>query len=179
MEYDFKRIGKRIKDLRKAKGWSQDRLIDILQPKVPIGRNTLSAIENGNAKHFELSLLTALCEIFNCEMGHLLCEYECKTREATDIQTVIGLSEPAVNSLRNLDENERLFLNSLLTNRGDFYFIASGFAKFIKKKHLYHAIDAGIIETDFGPETLTIKNDLDFLRFTLLNRFVLFADKEN
>lgn len=104
MEYNLSAIGQRIKGLRKERGWSQDQLIDVLQDKVPIGRNTLSSIENGNAKHFELSLLTALCEVFDCEMGYILCEYNnCKTRDFQFIHDTTGLSEPAIKRLASFD----------------------------------------------------------------------------
>lgn len=176
MEYNFSAIGQRIKELRKEKKWSQDQLIEMLQDRVPIGRNTLSAIENGNAKHFELSLLTSLCEIFDCEMGYLLCEYSCKTRAATDIQASTGLSEPAIGTLRNLTENETAFLDKLLEDRGSLYFIAASFVEFSKKRALNKAIDKGILNDDFGPATLEIKKDLDYSRFTLHNRFMAFVD---
>ena len=105
MEYNFPAIGQRIKGLRKERGWSQDQLIDVLQDKVPIGRNTLSSIENGNAKHFELSLLTALCEVFDCEMGYILCEYDnCKTRDLQFIHDTTGLSEPAIKRLSEFEK---------------------------------------------------------------------------
>ena len=101
MEYNFPAIGQRIKGLRKERGWSQDQLIDVLQDKVPIGRNTLSSIENGNAKHFELSLLTALCEVFDCEMGYILCEYDnCKTRDLQFVHDMTGLSEGSIELLK-------------------------------------------------------------------------------
>lgn len=176
MEYNYEAIGKRIKELRKEKKWSQDQLIEVLQNKVPIGRNTLSAIENGNAKHFELSLLTSLCEIFECEMGYLLCEYSCKTRVSTDIHALTGLSESAIGTLRNLTENEITFLDRLLEDRGSLYYIAAGFIEFYKKRTLNKAIDRGIITDDFGPGTLEIKKDLDYSRFTLHNRFMAFVD---
>lgn len=177
MEYDYKAIGDRIRNLRTEKVGSQEKLIAMLSDKAPIGRNTLSAIENGNAKHFELSLLTGLCEIFGCEVGYLLCEYDCKTRVSSDVQTITGLSESAIGTLQNLNDNEKTFLNKLLEHRTDLYFIASGFVDFFKKRSLNKAIDKGYIKDDFSPDTLCIKNDIDYTRFTLNNRFMIFADK--
>ena len=37
-----------------------------------------------------------MCEVFDCELGYLLGEFDCKTREATDIQAKTGLSEKAI-----------------------------------------------------------------------------------
>lgn len=110
MEYNLLEIGKRIRALRQEKNLSQDGLINELQKNVAIGRNTLSAIENGNAKHFELSLLTSLCDVFECEMGFLLCEYSCKTRETTDIFELTGLSEKACKTLSTLKNNHYAYI---------------------------------------------------------------------
>lgn len=103
MEYNYSDIGERIKKLRKQRGWSQDQLIEILGTKSSIGRNTLSAIENGNAKHFELSLLTAMCEVFECEMSYLLCEHgDCKTKDLQFIHDMTGLSESSIQFLSTI-----------------------------------------------------------------------------
>ena len=37
-----------------------------------------------------------MCDLFGCEIGYLLCDYDCKTRTATDIQKETGLSEAAI-----------------------------------------------------------------------------------
>jgi Predicted transcriptional regulators len=105
MEYNFVDIGNRITAERNALGWSQDKLIEELSNKgVKIGRNALSDIENGNKqyKNFSLKLLCALAELFNCEIGYLLCEkeYICKTRCDTDIYKETGLNEQSIDALR-------------------------------------------------------------------------------
>lgn len=88
MKYNYKGIGSRISKERKAAGFkSQQAFIDYLHQKYgySIGRNTLSAIENGKTGHYDCELLYILCDIFNCEMWYLLCEYECKTGRNTDV----------------------------------------------------------------------------------------------
>ena len=103
MEYNYTKIGERIKELRKEKGWNQATLIEKLSCKTAIGRNTLSAIENGNAKHFELTLLTAMCELFNCNIGYLLCEYDdCKTYDNQLVHDYTGLSQDTIFNLREI-----------------------------------------------------------------------------
>lgn len=103
MEYNYRLIGKRIRQEREAAGLTQAELIDILnQRHVRKGRNSISAIENGKADHFYLDLLVALCGIFNCELGYLLGEYEERTRTVTDICYETGLSPAAVQTLRAL-----------------------------------------------------------------------------
>ncbi len=107
MKYNFKKIGEIIVKERKAAGYkSQDDLIQQLKEYgYSISRNTLSKIEQGNTNHYDCELLFLLCEIFDCEMGYLLGEYECKTGRNTDIVNETGLNEDAVNKL--------LFLNSM------------------------------------------------------------------
>lgn len=112
MEYDYAKIGERIRVLRKDKDLSQDALIDELAKKnIKIGRNTLSAIENGNAQKCELSLLKALSEIFRCDIGHILCEYEGPTPELGYIQKYTGLSLNSVETLHELTTKEESIQN--------------------------------------------------------------------
>lgn len=105
MKYNYEVIGKRIAELREAqkrddgKSWSQQDLIDALAKIYPVGRNTISAIERGKAEHFDLKLLTSLCEVFNCDIGHILEGYECKTRDVQFIHDEIGLSEKTIKQL--------------------------------------------------------------------------------
>ena len=47
-----------------------------------------------------------MCEIFNCELGYLLCEYDCKNKIAADVQTVTGLSEKAVMILHDMKTSD-------------------------------------------------------------------------
>lgn len=116
MKYNFIEIGNRIANERIAHGWSQDKLIEKLSYKdIRIGRNTLSNIENGSQKpcNFSLGLLAALAELFECEIGYLLCEkeYNCRTRCDTDIYKETGLNEKSIQTLRTIqksDENENM-----------------------------------------------------------------------
>lgn len=71
-----KEIGKRIKENRKATGMTQYDLIE----KLHIGRNTLSRIENGK-KLPDAETLYILCEIFNCEVGYILCDQDKKVND--------------------------------------------------------------------------------------------------
>lgn len=119
MKYNFKEIGLRIRTERKAAGFkSQDDLIDCLRNKYgySISRNTLSAIEKGKTNHYDVELLADLCELFNCEMGYLLCEYECKTGRNTDISAATGLSEEAIEKLSTHKRNGNFF-SQILTNK--------------------------------------------------------------
>lgn len=103
MEYNWKQIGERLVKLRKARKWTQEDLIKILSEReenaFPIGRNSLSSLETGKLDHCDLRLFTALCSIYDCELGYLLGEHEGRTREATDVHEYTSLSYEAIERL--------------------------------------------------------------------------------
>lgn len=103
MEYNYIEIGNRLIQLRKDRGYSQDKLIDILDDEygVKIGRNTYSNIENGcqSASNFKLDLLIALSSLYGCDIGYLLCEYDNITGRNTDIQKITGLNDESIKAL--------------------------------------------------------------------------------
>ena len=104
MEYNYKKIGIRIKQERKRKKWSQDRLIDELENHgIYIGRNSLSNIENGkvDVTQSNFRLIPVLCQLFGCDAGYLLCEYDERSWELSDVSKYIGLSEAAVNDIKS------------------------------------------------------------------------------
>ena len=72
-----------------------------------MSRNTLSKIENGSYTDYRVSDLADLCAIFNCEIGYLLCEpgYRNRTREKTDICNALGISEAAVSTIQNWEQD--------------------------------------------------------------------------
>lgn len=94
MNYNFKDIGKRIKNERQQANLNQDNFIEELNLTVS-SRQTISKWENG-CNIPPLDDLLKMCEKFNCELGYLLCEHNCKTRTTTDIQEITGLSETAI-----------------------------------------------------------------------------------
>lgn len=112
MEYNFIDIGNRITAERNALGWSQDKLIEELSNKgIKIGRNSISDIENGNKTYnnFSLKLICVLAELFDCEVGYLLCEkeYTCKTRCDSDIHKETGLNEESIDALRMIQKQDK------------------------------------------------------------------------
>lgn len=114
MKYNFYNIGNRITQERKLLGLSQSKIIEKLKDEygVKIGRNNYSKIENGEQfeDHFSLGLLFALCDMFNCEVGYLLCEagYEQKTRRNTDIHAVTGLNKESVAALESIQKQDEI-----------------------------------------------------------------------
>lgn len=99
--YDFQKIGDRIKTERtnatvrshtgKEKSMTQSDLAD----ELGVTRQTIAKWEHGEDIP-QLSDFLRLCNLFGCELGYMLCEYDCKTRAATDIQAETGLSEMAI-----------------------------------------------------------------------------------
>ena len=89
-------IGKRIRYERKTLGLSQERFSEELDRE----RALIGRWERGERLP-SLEDLINMCELFNCEVGYLLCEegYENKTRKVTDICNSTGLSEESVNLL--------------------------------------------------------------------------------
>ena len=109
MEYNFKEIGERIREKRKSLNYNnQDDFLELLKEKgVYIGRNTLSKIENGSLppEKFTISVMTAMCEIFNCDIGHLLGEYTKRTRAEKIICDEIHLSDTAIHNIKEDMDN--------------------------------------------------------------------------
>ena len=117
MKYNLKKIGDIIRKERKASGFrSQDSLLEKLNDSQSICRNTLSEIENGKTDHYDCKFLFALCEIFGCELGYLLGEYECKTGRNTDIVKETRLSQNAVEKIINLTTMQKHILSKLIEN---------------------------------------------------------------
>lgn len=104
MKYSYKEIGERIIAKRKELGYNQYEFIDILDTKynIKIGRNTLSKIENGDMppQKISMALFIAMCDIFNCDIGYLLGEYNERTRNEKIIQEEIHLSNKAISNIK-------------------------------------------------------------------------------
>lgn len=118
-EQDFRNIGDRIREARNSKDWSQDDFIEKLaEHGCTIARNRLSGIENGHPinikdketgeivgkKQYQLSFdfLLAVCEIFGWDMGHLFGEYEEKTQLNHLICKETGLTEKALEKVKDM-----------------------------------------------------------------------------
>ncbi len=92
INYDWEKIGARIKFERENIDMTQEELAEAIN----VSRSTIIKWENARASAPSIRDLLLLCNFFNCELGYLLCEYDCKTRELTDICNKTGLSENAI-----------------------------------------------------------------------------------
>jgi transcriptional regulator with XRE-family HTH domain len=91
-------IGERIRQQRLEAGYKrQCDFAEALGLRYE-SRQTVGAWEQGKRLP-QLHILLKMCELFDCEIGYLLCEYDCKTREVTDISAATGLSEQSIKRL--------------------------------------------------------------------------------
>ena len=95
-------MGAIIKKERKILG---DNLDDLAQ-KIGISRQTLAKWEAGQGNGPTVNDLLRMCELFRCDFGYLVGEYSCKTREATDIQALTGLTESAILKLQKMSPED-------------------------------------------------------------------------
>ena len=121
-KYDAKKVGDRIRDCRKETGitkdatavrgeWSGKMSQEDLAKKCNVTRQTVAKWEKGELSLTVDDLLT-LCNIFECDPGYLLCEYDCKHHITADIQAATGLSERAIEQLELWNEGISGFDNS-------------------------------------------------------------------
>lgn len=124
MKYDLVKIGERIRSLRKENNISQEQLIELLSEKnVSIGRNTLSAIENGCINSagkdvkLDFNLIIALCDLYGVRLSYLLCE--------SDLDNYTGLKEETLEALHlynvyqendSIQKDVATFLHYLITH---------------------------------------------------------------
>ena len=93
------KIGERIRKERIGIGLSQEDFA----VAVGLGTDSRTSVIKWENGHYlpSFKVLIKMCEIFDCEIGYLLCEegYIGKTRKKTDFQKATGLSERAVEKL--------------------------------------------------------------------------------
>lgn len=99
-----KEIGKRIATERKKARLTQDEFADKLN-KITGSRpnqSTISMWEHGESFPDNIETIFAMSMIFCCDCGYLLCDYNEKTHDATEMCKTTGLSEGSINTLCNL-----------------------------------------------------------------------------
>lgn len=130
MQYLQEVIASRITEEREALGLTKEGLAERLN----VNRNTITSWERQDIKgrYPPLEDLARMCDLFNCELGYLLGEYNCKTRAATDIQAETGLSERAIDRLRDEGQESEVFRETLseLIENPLFYGLVLGIADY-------------------------------------------------
>lgn len=96
-----KEIGRRIKKERKDLGLNiKEFLIKICMSESSY--KTISAWERGD-RIPDLTSLVKMAELFDCDIGYLLCDFDEKKHITADIKEQTGLSEKAILSLLKLN----------------------------------------------------------------------------
>lgn len=105
-------IGALIKKERENKGMSQQALGE----KIGYGRDQIRKWEQGKLSPSMYDLVK-MCEIFDCDYGYLVGDYDLRTREATDVHEVTLLSEKAIIELLEMKKSPEIlfFVENLLT----------------------------------------------------------------
>lgn len=153
MQYLQEVIASRIKEEREALGLTKEGLAERLN----VNRNTITSWERQDIKgrYPPLEDLARMCDLFNCELGYLLGEYNCKTRAATDIQAETGLSERAIDRLREEAQKSEIFRGTLseLIESPLFYSLVLGLADY--KRYMSFSPE---MRADVGSENMSISD---------------------
>lgn len=120
-ESDYKReIGARLTSARNARGLSRRTLCELVNQRINIGRKMktpydLLELREGtyrqweNGTHFvSLVYLPVLCEVLDCEVGYILCEYDKPHKDVADICKETSLSTAAVEKLQQSSERHKI-----------------------------------------------------------------------
>ena len=115
-----KQIGKRIHAMRISKGLKQAEFLRALFMS-DTSLKSLRSWEKGETLP-ELDTLTRMADVFGCDIGYLLCDYDEINRDIADICTVTGFTASAAKTIQNLDiitANEHLvyYENGTLSKR--------------------------------------------------------------
>lgn len=153
MQYLQEVIASRITEEREALGLTKEGLAERLN----VNRNTITSWERQDIKgrYPPLEDLARMCDLFNCELGYLLGEYNCKTRAATDIQAETGLSERAIDRLREEAQKSEIFRGTLseLIESPLFYSLVLGLADY--KRYMSFSPE---MRADVGSENISISD---------------------
>lgn len=120
--------GERIKSCRNEKGLTQENLSEAIEniTGVSIKRQTIAKWENGTPVK-KLEQLTALCEIFECDIAYLLGECDSKRIISQEIAPALGISEKALDNLITAHNQKNPYietLSKLLENENILQYIA-------------------------------------------------------
>lgn len=96
-------VGRRIMEERKKLGLSRKQLLPLIY-KSEASHKTLTSWENGERLP-DLDSLSAMADLFKCDIGYLLGDYPERTRAISDICSLTGLSAAAASSI-TVDESD-------------------------------------------------------------------------
>lgn len=123
-------IGNRIKREREKLGLSQKELLNRIY-KSEKSHKMITAWENGNRLP-DLDSLALMADVFQCDVGYLLGDYNERTRVSADIVKETKLSESAVNLIKKIG-----VVNQNLSNALSAFITSQGFMDFLILLHQY------------------------------------------
>lgn len=116
-KFNINDIGLRIKRLREEKGLTQQDMADALNVK----RQTVAQWENGE-RDLKTGYIIDLAEYLNVSSDYLLGISDYKTKENTDIGAVLGLSEKAIEAIKDIPNrsifSEKNILDTMVQIKG-------------------------------------------------------------
>lgn len=116
----MKKVGSRIKVEREKMGLKPKEFLPKIY-KSEKSHKMLTAWENGERMP-DLDSLALMSELFNCDIGYLLGDYDEKTRTMTDICAATGLSSGSINAIRYMTANgKKTVLDHVI---GNFHFFS-------------------------------------------------------
>lgn len=155
--------------------------LEEIEQKTGINRASLAQMEESfSPDKITLSDLYALAKCYECDVGFLLGEYECRTKDLQGIRDYTGLAESAVERLSDLKYMERKFLDNLLAvNDGGYLRQLSDtyrqYENFHEQVSLYGLDYAAISDRDML-DLISKEDKESFMRFKLYDVFLRFAD---
>lgn len=184
-------IGQRLKELRKERSMTQKQLAGLISDLVPtdkekgFGQSTISGWEKGNQLP-PLPKLIALSEIFACDISYLLCDYDTKNKDISDISRITGLSEQAVNTLCYLNENSfgRVSISPFgssdisLSEVLDELITSEEFVGILKRLGQYLVNNAVTVSPNHAIDTLPVSDLIKFRIYTEQRGYKI-AEKED
>lgn len=139
----LKIVGERIKKERKRNNWSK---VDLLTKiyMAASSHKTITAWENGTRMP-DLASLARMAEVFCCDIGYLLGDYNERTRVSADIVKETGLSAKAVEKLLKMPS----FLKITLSN----FICAESFRNIIQGIFTYQQMIQDVVKLAGDPAT--------------------------
>lgn len=117
IDYNWKKIGERMRKEREAFGFSQSKLMEEIG-RSPDSYRVLGRWEKGKVEP-QLTDMLALCDVFQCDIGYLLGEQSTKRHIAADFQEITGLNEKTIEILSKWSQtnnNNIKIINTLINN---------------------------------------------------------------